>query len=243
MPFKWIPGYKGKYKINKKGAVRSIARTVVQSNGNSYDIKSKTLKHTIGNHGYPIVGLGAGTNNKFLVHRLVLLTFKGECPRGYEALHGDGNPKNCKLSNLKWGTSKENKEDKVRHGTMLTGEDCSWSILTEKQVIKIKKRLAKGEKETVISKDMDVNYWTVLSISQGHNWSHVEVPGFKPRQRNRSAKRITEDTAKKIIGLINKKVSIDKICEKFEVSRSVVKRIHSGETWSHLKGLITNAYI
>lgn len=50
------------------------------------------------------------------VHRLVLETFVGPCPPGHEALHGDGGPKDNRLSNLRWGTSKENSEDTIRHG-------------------------------------------------------------------------------------------------------------------------------
>jgi hypothetical protein len=34
-----------------------------------------------------------------------------------ECLHGDGDPTNNNLSNLRWGTSIENEEDKLRHGT------------------------------------------------------------------------------------------------------------------------------
>lgn len=50
-------------------------------------------------------------------HILVLESFIGKKPVGYGARHLDGNKDNNKLSNLKWGTKKENGRDKMKHGT------------------------------------------------------------------------------------------------------------------------------
>ncbi len=51
------------------------------------------------------------------VHRLVLETYVGPCPDGMEALHKDGNPSNCHVSNLEWGTHQKNMRDKRLHDT------------------------------------------------------------------------------------------------------------------------------
>lgn len=50
------------------------------------------------------------------VHGLVLETYVGFRPKGMECRHLDGNPKNNKLKNLKWGTRLENEADRTRHG-------------------------------------------------------------------------------------------------------------------------------
>lgn len=73
------------------------------------------------------------------VHILVLENFIGKKPYGYEARHLDGNKDNNKLSNLKWGTKKENGEDRVRHGRskgikVNQGELHGMSKLTERDV-------------------------------------------------------------------------------------------------------------
>lgn len=52
-----------------------------------------------------------------LVHRLVLEAFVGPCPEGMEGCHGDGDPTNNSLGNLRWDTATSNQLDKVRHGT------------------------------------------------------------------------------------------------------------------------------
>jgi hypothetical protein len=49
------------------------------------------------------------------VHRLVLAAFVGPCPPGNDACHGDGDPTNNRLTNLRWDTHRENMRDMVRH--------------------------------------------------------------------------------------------------------------------------------
>jgi hypothetical protein len=51
------------------------------------------------------------------VHRIVLESFVGECPPNMVCCHYDGNGANNDITNLRWGTRKENMADKKRHGT------------------------------------------------------------------------------------------------------------------------------
>lgn len=71
------------------------------------------------------------------VHRLILETFKGPCPPGKECLHKDGDKTNNATSNLRWGTSKENHADRIRHGNGLRGSSHGMSKLSETQVRQI----------------------------------------------------------------------------------------------------------
>ncbi len=52
------------------------------------------------------------------VHRLMLETFVGPRPEGYICRHLDGDPTNNHLSNLCWGTPRENYDDTIRHGRL-----------------------------------------------------------------------------------------------------------------------------
>lgn len=56
------------------------------------------------------------TRRNYSVHRLVLEAFVGACPPGFECCHGDGDPANNALTNLRWDTRSSNVLDKVRHG-------------------------------------------------------------------------------------------------------------------------------
>ena len=51
------------------------------------------------------------------VHRLVLLAFVGPCPEGMETCHGNGDPTDNRVANLRWDTRSANLMDSVRHLT------------------------------------------------------------------------------------------------------------------------------
>ncbi|WP_078336616.1 HNH endonuclease signature motif containing protein [Mycobacteroides franklinii] len=57
-----------------------------------------------------------GQCRHFKVHRLVMGAFVGPCPEGLEVLHWDDNPRNNKLTNLRYGTRSQNVKDQVRNG-------------------------------------------------------------------------------------------------------------------------------
>ena len=97
----------------------------ITENGNVYSNRyNKWLKPIIENTGYLSVDLGH--RNKCAIHRLVLETFIGPCPKGMECCHNDGDRHNNKLENLRWDTRSNNIKDAQRHGTfvsLLSGEN------------------------------------------------------------------------------------------------------------------------
>lgn len=119
---KKVKGFPGYY-AGSDGSVWSKWRTRGRAGGGrgveSYI--SDTLKQMKGVHrpdGYTRICLRKeGKGYDFLLHRLILETFKGSCPEGMECCHEDGNKSNCRLSNLYWGTRLENIQDAIRHGT------------------------------------------------------------------------------------------------------------------------------
>ncbi len=74
------------------------------------------------------------------VHFLVLLTFSGPRPQGKFACHGDGNTFNNSSSNLRWGTAKENAQDREAHGTTCRGSRHGRAKLTEAAAASIRAR-------------------------------------------------------------------------------------------------------
>jgi hypothetical protein len=58
----------------------------------------------------------------FFLHVLILTAFVGPRPEGMWCRHLDGDPGNNALSNLRWGTQRENEADKGRHGRKACGE-------------------------------------------------------------------------------------------------------------------------
>ena len=112
-----VVGYEGYYEVSNLGHVRSVDR-LVEWNGTKKLIKGSTMRGTpkVGS-GYRQVKLSKdGKGKTLVVHRLVLEAFVGPCPPGAEGLHWDDDKENNALSNLRWGTRRENLLDRVRNG-------------------------------------------------------------------------------------------------------------------------------
>lgn len=134
----------------------------------------------MGPQGYWMVCLGgaAGKDVKVLVHRLVVEAFIGPLANGLEANHKNGIKSDNRLENLKRVTHKQN----CQHGydTGLNnrrnhrGERCGAVKLTEDYVRTIRRRLAEGEKATVLAKEFGVGLRTVYGVKLRETWGWLE---------------------------------------------------------------------
>jgi hypothetical protein len=105
----------------------------------------KPLKPSPQKSGHLRVWLGGGRANMRFVHRLVLEAFVGPCPEGMSSsLHHDDDPSNNRLSNLSWGTQKDNYADAVRNGRIKVGDESPKAKLTSGEVLEIVRR-CRGE--------------------------------------------------------------------------------------------------
>lgn len=117
----WLPvvGYEGIYDVSDAGRVRSLARTVLRSDGQEKRLAERFMKSQRVPAGHLFVPLhnGSGKATNRYVHRLVMESFVGPCPAGLEVRHLDGDPSNNRIGNLKYGTRSENVRDSIAHGT------------------------------------------------------------------------------------------------------------------------------
>jgi HNH endonuclease len=116
-----------------------------------------------------------GKKRTIPVATLVLFTFIGPRPEGLEARHLDGDSQNNVLSNLAWGTSKQNGEDKVRHGTQWrpVGSKCKTAILSDEDIPVIRKLAADGIPQYKIAKQYNVNRVTITHVVTRRSWRHI----------------------------------------------------------------------
>lgn len=112
-----VPGHEGMYKVSSHGHVRSIDRIVMRSHGAPLPLKGRILRPAENKHGYQQVVLSSGQKRTVEVHTLVAAAFLGPRPDGFDVCHHDGNPRNNRVENLRYGTKGENSMDMVRHGT------------------------------------------------------------------------------------------------------------------------------
>ena len=103
------------------------------------------------------------------IHILVLEAFHGSCPPGMECRHLNDDPSDNRLVNLRWGTNRENKLDRVRNGC-----DYKWfKKLSDREVRDIRATRAKGEIIRVIAANYGVHYHTIRRICSRHTYKDV----------------------------------------------------------------------
>lgn len=168
--WRWVPGSRS-YDVSNLGRVGSW---LCPGRKGAPRQTRRLLNPSVGKNGYPYVVLTHnGRRKNFYVHTLVLLAFKGERPEGGEARHLDGDRCNANLTNLVWGTSRQNAYDRKRHGTQVEGEEVINAVLTEVAVVDIRKRVSLGESYASIARRYNVCPATVGYAAVRHTWKHV----------------------------------------------------------------------
>lgn len=126
---KWrdIPGYEGRYMVSSYGRVYSLPRLIERSSRSGvqsgYYVAGKICKFCKYPPGkgdvYSRISLYDGTRKSFTVHSLVALAFIGPRPHGLVVRHIDLDGRNCRASNLEYGTQSQNNVDYRRSGKPL----------------------------------------------------------------------------------------------------------------------------
>lgn len=104
------------------------------------------------------------------VHRLICSTFHGHCPENMMSRHLDGNRLNNSPNNLRWGTAKENSDDKWKHGTMCTKEKHGRARFTQKDIDLIRSRYANGDTQQAIANDFATIQSRISEIVTRKTW-------------------------------------------------------------------------
>lgn len=116
----WRPvvGYEGLYEVSNTGRVRSLDRRVNSRWNGTRLISGRELTFYVTYDGYLTFTLyeGACRKKNIKVSRLVASAFLAKVEGKDLVLHNDGDPANNHVSNLRWGTPKENMEDRKKHG-------------------------------------------------------------------------------------------------------------------------------
>lgn len=141
------------------------------------DKSGKMLKLTKATHGYPQVHIRYDNGDKrfWRVHRLVAISFIRN-PRNKEYVnHINGKKDDNRSLNLEWVTPRENVVHASRNGFMTgpRGEKHAKAILTEKQVLEIRK---KHKKQPIkqIAEMYGVGYHVIWYIVNRKTWRHLK---------------------------------------------------------------------
>lgn len=161
----FIPGYA----VDREGNVYSLS-----SRWPSYGVRK--LNPCVSEKGYMKIGCGrAGQRRVYLVHRAVAIAFLGEQPSPrHQIRHLNGIKRDNRVSNLAWGTSKENAADKRLHGTLANGSRNGSAKLRESQVIEIRRLIGTGASQAEIARMYGVTEANISGIKLGKSWKHLQ---------------------------------------------------------------------
>lgn len=142
---------------------------------NVYDrLKAKLAKSgecllwcgAISGNGYGLITVG---RKNFSAHRVAYAMHHGSVPDDLQVRHQCHNRRCCARRHLLTGTQLDNERDKMRAGRQAKGERNARSKLSDAQVLDIRRRLAKGEKQRAIAKSLGLVQGTISHINTGRN--------------------------------------------------------------------------
>ena len=161
-----IPGFEDCYQVSNIGRVRSKNRTVRHNFGGYKKVSGKIKKQLLTTNNRKQVHLYKnGKRTICSVHRLVLLAFVGECPKGMEVRHLNSIPTDNRLCNLAYGTHSENVIDIANLGR-LARQKLNPSI-----VIEIRERVKRGERVKDLAAEYGVGTKAITNIKHYHTYS------------------------------------------------------------------------
>lgn len=169
------PSYSG-YSVEADGRVFTHRRRFGLGKGRGGGVTidplfARVLKPYRGQGGYAYVSVSTKRGQRSVaVHLLLLDAFVGPMPDGQETRHLDGDFSNNTLSNLAYGTPKQNAEDRIRCGVRMEGESHPRAKLSASGVLDIKRRVAGGETMAAVARSLGIGGSTVRDIINGRRW-------------------------------------------------------------------------
>lgn len=218
MEWRDIPGFEG-YRISENGDVQT--RWVKHGCKSWLGDEWKDMKYHTNKTGYHRVSLRISPSKKkmSLVHVLVLITFDSPRPNGLIARHIDDNKDNNHISNLTWGTHKENSNDCLINGNRVMGENHYKTALTKEDVTIIR---SSYDDDMTESKKWNLSRDEIYKIRTFESWNEG---GKLEIKRKGYFKKLTEEQYEEIRNSTETTVALAK---KFGVSQSHVSHIKLG---------------
>lgn len=220
--WKPIPRFDNIIEASNLGGIRRVAQ-VVKSRGGVRTMKARKVTFKRHPWGYSWCEFMIH-NVKYwqFVHRLVAEAFIGPCPEGYYVLHGDNDPTNNCIDNLRYGTPTENCADKLLHGTQPSGERVPWHKLKEVQVVEIRTRRAAGEKLADIARSYDVSEVYIWHICTAAKWPNA---GGQIEPKTRRVNILGDDSRVEVIRMRREGSTIQQLASIFDTSKTQIHNL------------------
>ncbi len=194
-------------------------------------------KGVVGSRGYGKIG----TNKT--AHREAYKYTYGNIPNGMQICHTCDNRKCVNPAHLFLGSIGDNMKDKVSKNRQAKGSQIGASVLTEEQVLEIRKMRIAGNEYQVIADHFNIKWDLVKVVCKNVVWKHVplgeESKAVKQIRRNAigsacGSSKLDEEKVKEIKVLIKNGERTKDIAFKFNVSMSTICDIKQDRCWSHV---------
>ncbi len=180
--YRTVAGFQG-YVVGADGSLWSNRINVPRGKGKGRGCASgfSDVYHRVGQNldddGYCRCSLKKdGRKHSRRVHILVLEAFAGPRPEGMEVCHfPDRTRTNNRIENLRWGTDKDNANDRTIHGTFANrkGEAHPLVKLTDADVVEIRRLRETGMYLKDIAARFPVGPQMISLIVRRIRWTHI----------------------------------------------------------------------
>lgn len=171
--WKPAPDYEGLYEVSDLGRVRRIGKGYGATVG-------RVLKYKIDHRGYNQVSLydARHRSRSHKVCRLITKAFVQNPLGKPEVNHINGTKTDDSSANLEWATRSENQLHAFKTGLQepTFGEKDGMAILTEEQVLEIRRRYASGDTTyKALAQEYGMSHFTIGGIVRGESWKHLPI--------------------------------------------------------------------
>jgi hypothetical protein len=115
-----VPGFENHIEVSSLGRLRTVDREITLTRRGveqTRRLTGRVVPLFPSSKGYLRASIRIdGRNRNIPVHRAVLLAFRGPCPAGMQACHGDDDKSRNTLANLRWDTPEANILDRRANG-------------------------------------------------------------------------------------------------------------------------------
>lgn len=178
MQEQWLPvdGFEGIYEVSNLGRLKSCARArKTKGNGVAY-LPERIRIPNVKREGYAFFSLYKEAKYKVMyLHRIVAIAFIENPLNLQQVNHIDGDKLNNCASNLEWLSASDNCRHAIEEKLYVTakGESAGNAVLTEADVLEIRRLAAAGVMQKDIAKNYSVKRQAITKIVNRQRWKHV----------------------------------------------------------------------